>query len=509
MIQAIGSGHRLAAARKSRAAPSDAAVPTDNFTSSPTLPLLENIQATRAKPSGQLRQEISLSIPAAMIGGLAGYTVWVSSGDVMRPLAVSDAAVVPQDGNGLLKMTLDGPVDPNDQVWLVSGQERYAPPQLSSPRQWTERADRVPDLSQVQPMNPVQLKPPDSVVQALRDAKRVLVVSHTPPDGDTVGSGLALRRLLENLGKEADYFLDGPMPGWLRDQATPGECREWDDIREKSYDLVVMVDVAQLDRVGRARPMIEQAPSVVIIDHHQTTPPPLSCPVQSWITPADAAAVLVASLAETLAPQQWQGIAAPLITGILTDTGLLANATRSETAPVLKHLLQNRGDADLAAACSRLKSQLPDEAQGMLMSPVHLKGQLLAPQGQSLRDALLENQGLGYSEEISPSRSLLTVPRTAQQLATQGGNLADPNTNSVDLQDAMFARLNHLARTSPVAVMLVEHDDHVQVCIRSHDPEMAPRLAQSLGGGGKPGIAAAKSSLPLAQLQELVRNWDV
>lgn len=478
----------------------------DSFQAGTELPLLDNIQLTSAHPPQVLPREVSLNIPASMIGGLAGYTVCLSQGEKLQPVPVRDASVVPQGDQSLLKLTLDSPIESGEQVWLVSDQHQFAASQVAPPRVWSERASRVPDLSQVSALDPAHLNPPDQVVEALRQAKRVLIVSHTPPDGDTVGSGLAMRRLLEKLGKEADYLMDGAMPGWLREQAQPGELSQWEQVSGKDYDLVVMVDVAQLDRVGRARQILERAPQVVVVDHHQAAPPELNCPVHSWITPADAAAVLVGSLAEKLAPGDWGGIAAPLVTGILTDTSLLEKAQRPETAPVLKHLLEKRGDGDLQAACGRMGGSLPAESQGLLMSPVHLKGQLLSPQGDFLRQALAE-QSQAYQEENTPQLSLLSVPQETQHLATSGGHLADPGTSQADLQEAMFARLDRLARQHPLAVMLLEHQNYVQVCIRSHDPQLAPQLAESLGGGGKPGIAAAKSSLPLDLLKALIRDW--
>ncbi|MFR5786400.1 MAG: hypothetical protein ACLUHE_04300 [Christensenellales bacterium] len=63
-----------------------------------------------------------------------------------------------------------------------------------------------------------------------RQAKRVALLAHISPDGDTVGSTLALRLAFLALGKQADVICDGDMPDSLkisagqRGHAAPGEC---------------------------------------------------------------------------------------------------------------------------------------------------------------------------------------------------------------------------------------------------------------------------------------------
>ena len=49
-----------------------------------------------------------------------------------------------------------------------------------------------------------------------RQAKRVALLAHISPDGDTVGSTLALRLAFLALGKQADVICDGDMPDNLK-----------------------------------------------------------------------------------------------------------------------------------------------------------------------------------------------------------------------------------------------------------------------------------------------------
>lgn len=487
------------------------AQPTEIFSSGVTL--LETIHQTRtASPTARQPYQVTMQIPSSMVGGLSGYVVNLVCKDQLSVPKVRDAEVIPQGDQGLLTLSIDGPVPAESQVLLTTSTgQAYAPTVLA-----VIPGDEVPppprpDLSCVSAANPAALLyPPKDVLEALRAARKVLVVCHTPPDGDTAGSGLGLRRTLEALGKEADLFLDGNLPGWMRQQAEPGEFKSFEEVQHQDYDLVVVVDVAQTHRIGRASELVSRAPNVAVLDHHDDDPTPESLGTQGkltkWIAPTDATAMLVAAVSEKLAPSSWEGIAPPLVTGILTDTQLFQKPVRGETGPILKYLLEKRGGGELEQACRRVESHLAEEARGLLMEPVRFKGALLSPAGEALRQEALSQQR-AYHEELSPELGLMVVSTEAQKLATSSGKLSDPDTNRADLQDAFFGRLDHLAGQMPLAVMLWEQPECVHVAIRSQDPELASQLAHTLGGGGKPGLAAAQPRLPLSEVLETVRRW--
>lgn len=472
--------------------------------------LLENLKATRATTPDSLSHHLTVEIPSSMIGGLNGYVVSLVSGQTVTLPSIRDASVVPGDERSLLKLSLDGPLQPSSQVLLTNGEQRVVPTMLALEQAPAAPPPPRPDLAGVLPMNPGRLEVPEDVLAALKHSKRVLVVCHTPPDGDTAGSGMGMRRALAELGKEADLFLDGPLPGWLRDQAQPGEFKSWDEVRSYGYDTVVVVDVAQSHRVGRARELVRNAPMAVFLDHHGVAPQQADWqrtgPTASWIAPSDATAVMVAAVVERLQPSDWSGITSPLVSGILTDTELFQRPVRAETGPILKHLLEARSGGNLEQACRRVEAHVADEAQGLLHQPMELKGELLGPQGLRLREAALA-QKQGYSEELHDELALMVVPRHTQTLATLSGKLSDPGLNQADLQDVFYGRLSRFAGEKPLAVMLWEHPDHVHVSIRSQDEQEAIELARTLGGGGKPGVAAAHPKKPLAEVAEIVRQW--
>src|SRR5919108_810438 len=109
----------------------------------------------------------------------------------------------------------------------------------------------------------------DAVADALRAHERFLVTTHENPDGDALGSLLATKLALEELGKDAIVYLAGETP-------LPDEYRfmELHDLRRSlPGDLeeraVVAVDCANESRLGpNPAALLGRARFVVDIDHH-------------------------------------------------------------------------------------------------------------------------------------------------------------------------------------------------------------------------------------------------
>ena len=102
-------------------------------------------------------------------------------------------------------------------------------------------------------------------------SKRILVSGHLSPDGDSLGSMLALARLLRNAGYEAYATAD------LNALGKPGFLEGVKDLipvrklkRQKRFDLFIAVDCASFERMPpEVRPVAEKLPRICI-DHHVT-----------------------------------------------------------------------------------------------------------------------------------------------------------------------------------------------------------------------------------------------
>jgi bifunctional oligoribonuclease and PAP phosphatase NrnA len=108
----------------------------------------------------------------------------------------------------------------------------------------------------------------DAVVESLRSGDRFLVTTHENPDGDALGSMLATKLALEQLGKDVRMFLGGeaPLPAEYAFMSLDGLVRKMpEDAGERT---LVAVDCANESRLGPDAEVLQIAPKVIDIDHH-------------------------------------------------------------------------------------------------------------------------------------------------------------------------------------------------------------------------------------------------
>jgi phosphoesterase RecJ-like protein len=166
--------------------------------------------------------------------------------------------------------------------------------------------------------SPTSNPAPDSIaaiLQVIRDGERFLVCSHSRPDGDAVGSVLAMGKFLEQLGKRADLVTADRIPVVYR--KLPGAEGMRTALRVHGpYDAAILLECDSAERT-RLRGL-ERFP-IVNIDHHASG---RAWGQVNWID-REAASVgelvyrLIKAAGATLTPE----IATCLYTTLLTDTG--------------------------------------------------------------------------------------------------------------------------------------------------------------------------------------------
>ncbi len=157
-----------------------------------------------------------------------------------------------------------------------------------------------------------------STLMHLKSCRRALVASHVNPDGDAIGSLIAMGLTLKSLGKEVTMYNESPIPAVY--QFLPAIDRIVSRVADFSaYDTAVILDCGNLDRVGEAGSAIGAIGTVVNIDHHVTNNG--FGDLQYVDTEACASAELVYRLIHELGVTISEAMAWSLYTGILTDTG--------------------------------------------------------------------------------------------------------------------------------------------------------------------------------------------
>jgi phosphoesterase RecJ-like protein len=158
-------------------------------------------------------------------------------------------------------------------------------------------------------------------------SQRILITSHIRPDGDAIGSSLALALALLDAGKQVQVVLSDGIPASF--EHLPG-ANLVETKTEGDFDLIVCVDCSEIKRIGTALPT-NQAP-VIVIDHHLTA---TEFGNINLIEPeAAATASLLTRYLSAWGLVITPPIAANLMTGLLTDT--IGFRTSNTTPEVLR-----------------------------------------------------------------------------------------------------------------------------------------------------------------------------
>lgn len=217
----------------------------------------------------------------------------------------------------------------------------------------------------------------------LRTPRDIVILSHRNPDGDAVGSCLALGHLLEGMGHTVRIFLPSEYPpvyNWL-----PGIDRiRIHDVHAEEIDPVLrraealwMLDFNALDRIDRMGEILHERDDIlrILIDHH-IDPEPIA---DVMVTDTEVSSTCEL-LWDFIADMGWKNnvdlpVAQCLMTGILTDTG----SFRYNTRPPLFHKVADllaRG-VDLNELQIRLYNNMPEKQLRLLGYCLHERMEVL------------------------------------------------------------------------------------------------------------------------------------
>lgn len=158
----------------------------------------------------------------------------------------------------------------------------------------------------------------ESIILQLKKSKHVLIASHENPDGDAIGSLLAMGLALQNIGKQTSLYNESKIPAVYR--FLPKVNAIVRSIKDfKRYDTAVILDCGDLRRIGKIAPKVAKIPCIINIDHHETNT--RFGNLQFIDVAACATAEIVYRLIRQMETPLDKSIATALYAGILTDTG--------------------------------------------------------------------------------------------------------------------------------------------------------------------------------------------
>ena len=313
----------------------------------------------------------------------------------------------------------------------------------------------------------------DGVLELLDGAQSVVVTTHANADGDGAGSEVALAAFLRARGTEAWIVNPTPFPescafllpdpAWVvpaKSEEASRRCRE--------ADLAVVLDTAEVPRIGRVKALIRDLPKVVI-DHH----PPGGKPIQGMVfrdTTACATGALVFELIERAGGPWNEAIARALYMAVLTDTG---GFRFTNTNP----------------ACFRVAARLVELGAAPEELYRAAYGRFRPRRFELLRESLAT-----LTVHESGRLAWMTVPKDAyDRLGATVGDLE----GFVDVpREVAGVEVAMLFRTTA--------DGRIKVSLRSLPPVDVNVIAVELGGGGHVRAAAAVVRGPLEEAIERV-----
>jgi phosphoesterase RecJ-like protein len=181
------------------------------------------------------------------------------------------------------------------------------------------------------------------LLTAIQNADSLWLFAHISPDGDTIGSTLALKMLLERLKKPVTVYMDDVPPTTLSFLPDIYCIRRYEEEsaapRLTANTLIIALDVSSADRLGKAQTLFEQAQNSAQLDHHPTNPAFARLNVIDGDAPATA--VLVYRLFEAFGLPIRREEAICLYTALATDTGnFVYQNTNAEAFRMMEKLME-------------------------------------------------------------------------------------------------------------------------------------------------------------------------
>ena len=294
------------------------------------------------------------------------------------------------------------------------------------------------------------------------------LAAHRSPDGDTLGSCLALRSALLALGKDATVVCPDPVPDYLHFLEGADTVASSEPL-PVPQDAVIYVDCADHARTGWLQPVLEQAPYQFCIDHHMTNL--RASKDGDWVERVGATGELILVLLDALGVALTHGMAEALYAAISTDTG---NFAYSNTT------------ADSLLAAAKLLGygiDLPELNRILFREMRVAKAKMIA---YTLTNAEITPEGLG----------IVAIPKRV--LEANGASKYDCE-GLVDL-------LRDIDVVEAACVLRESSDGTVRVSMRSKRVCDVAAAAQRFGGGGHIRAAGCTLELPLEKALAAMRE---
>lgn len=307
----------------------------------------------------------------------------------------------------------------------------------------------------------------DDILAEIKNAENIVVMAHEQPDGDAIGSSLAMCLVLKNMGKNVCYVLDEDDYPETFNYLQGKELITSNPAVEK-FDLAICMDCPNIKRVSsHFRKYFEEAEVTVEFDHHTKNEMFADFNIVNHVSPATCQ-ILVSSF-EYLGIEITKDIGTCILTGIITDTNGFRNAnTTVESLEFAEWALEN----------------------GLNYSKIYTDAMLSISRNKFEAEKLAMNR-MEFYEDGKVAYTYMTK-EDEENLGLKAGD-----------RDGIV-EIGKRVRGVEVSVFLYEKESGYKASLRSSDYVNVAEVCSIFGGGGHIKAAGASLSMPLEEAKKAI-----
>ena len=307
------------------------------------------------------------------------------------------------------------------------------------------------------------------IASGLKHYKSFLITSHTGPDGDSIGSQIALALLLKRLKKKVAIINEDPVPElyqFLPHSNLISKIKN-SKLKIKNFETVVVLDCSNLERTGNVGSLIPKLKIIINIDHHLDNS---RFGNLNWVDKkASSVAEQIFSLGKCLKIPLDKKLATLLYTGIITDTGSFQYHLTPDTHKIIATLIS--------------KGAVPEE----ITKNVY----------QSLPFTSFKLFGLGLSTlRETPDHRVCWMKITKEMYRK---TKASPENT-----EAFISYLQQIKNIKILFILKEATKNKTKVSFRSIGKIDVQKLAKKFGGGGHRNASGATLTEPIGRAEKTI-----
>ncbi len=315
----------------------------------------------------------------------------------------------------------------------------------------------------------------DQIIHELKNSQNILLATHANPDGDAVGSLIAMGLCLDSLNKGITMYNESPIPAVYR--FLPSVDRVVSTIEKKAiFDTAIVLDCGDAERIGEAAQSICQLPIIINIDHHATNTGFGNFRLID--TTACATAEIIYRIIKALGASITKDIAVCLYTGILTDTGSFRFSNTNRAAFTICDEMVDRG-----------------------VNPYHIAQRVYGT--YSLGRIKLLNLALD-SIEISRNGKLSLMTLTREMLNETGTQPEDADGLINYARRIEDVKVAVLIQENPNGGGAKNNSSQYHVSLRSDGSVDVATIASAFGGGGHESASGFNTESTLTKIKSRI-----